>query len=284
MPQPNSIRRMLILLFGVGVSWLAGVQIVSAAETSTDRLQTLIGETATEFQLAYRLNPGEWQARQEQLEAAVAAWRSAPRSEVNDQRLANWLHGAIDSSLPGSTDALAAVPSFKPNEEQRATYDCKENRQTAIAGADTRNRTRCQRSGSAQLTTRSATTRQASRYNGRNRSWVQGALLAALCGRLATGRWCLRRGCRSSRRACCRASAPSSSFFFFFFFIVSLRTRTFGSPSGESPSFQRSASCNRAIRSTRVSTLRLRVAPRLTLKLLSIVMRNSPAVAIILFW
>src|SRR6185369_14596470 len=71
-------------------------------------------------------------------------------------------------------------------------------------------------------------------------------------------------------------SAPSSSFFFFFFFIVSLRTRTFGKPSGESPSFQRSASSSREMRSTRVITLRLRVAPRRTRKLLSIVMGLAP--------
>ena len=52
------------------------------------------------------------------------------------------------------------------------------------------------------------------------------------------------------------ASSPSSVLTFFFFFIESFRTRTLGSPMIESPSFQRSISCNLARRSARFNTLR----------------------------
>src|SRR5262245_18333391 len=75
------------------------------------------------------------------------------------------------------------------------------------------------------------------------------------------------------------AVAPSpSSFFFFFFLITILRTRTFGRPNGDFSSPHLLASRSLAMRSTRVSTLRLRDAPRLTLRLLSIVISHSDVI------
>ena len=44
--------------------------------------------------------------------AAIAAWRTAPRSEANNEKLATWLRAAILSSMPGSKESLPAVPSF----------------------------------------------------------------------------------------------------------------------------------------------------------------------------
>lgn len=91
--------------------WLAP-GIAHAVAPATDKLQVLVNDTATQLQLAYRQHPGERARRQEQLAAAVAAWRAAPRSEANNEKLAIWLRAAIVSSMPGSKEPLPAAPSF----------------------------------------------------------------------------------------------------------------------------------------------------------------------------
>src|SRR5262245_45160773 len=63
-------------------------------------------------------------------------------------------------------------------------------------------------------------------------------------------------------------SAPSSALAaFFFFFIASLSTRTLGSPSTLSPSFQRSDSLSFKTRSALVSTFLFEIAPAFTRRL-----------------
>jgi hypothetical protein len=86
--------------------------IAGAAPPATDKLQLLVNAAAAQLQLAYRQHPNERARRQEQLTAVVAAWRAAPRSEANNERLATWLRAAILSSMPGSQESLPAVPSF----------------------------------------------------------------------------------------------------------------------------------------------------------------------------
>jgi hypothetical protein len=95
----------------VATAWLMPA-IAGSAAGATDKLQVLVNETAAQLQLAYRQHPDERARRQEQLTAAVAAWRAAPRSEANNERLAIWLHAAILSSMPGSQEPLPATPSF----------------------------------------------------------------------------------------------------------------------------------------------------------------------------
>jgi len=99
---------MLVLL---AMAWFVP-GIACAAVGAADKLQVLVNDTAAQLQLAYRQHPDERARRQEQLTAAVAAWRAAPRSEANNERLANWLRAAILSSMPGSKEPLPAVPSF----------------------------------------------------------------------------------------------------------------------------------------------------------------------------
>jgi hypothetical protein len=86
--------------------------ITGAATPATDKLQKLVNDTAAQLQLAYRQHPDERARRQEQLTAAVAAWRAAPRSEANNEKLATWLRAAILNSMPGSKESLPAIPSF----------------------------------------------------------------------------------------------------------------------------------------------------------------------------
>jgi hypothetical protein len=82
------------------------------ATPASDRLQTLIGETVAQFQIAYRLHPEEGGLRQQQLNAVVNAWRAAPRSEANNERLITWLRAAIRASMPGSRESLPVSPAF----------------------------------------------------------------------------------------------------------------------------------------------------------------------------
>ncbi len=105
-------RRFATLVL-VAMAWLLP-GVVIAAHGSADKLQVLVNDTAAQLQIAYRQHPDERAVRQEQLMAAVAAWRAAPRSEANNERLASWLRAAILSSMPGSKDSMPAVPSFAP--------------------------------------------------------------------------------------------------------------------------------------------------------------------------
>jgi hypothetical protein len=85
---------------------------VTAAPASISRLQLLVNATATQFKVAYRHHAAEQRQRREQLAAAIAAWRAAARSEVNNDRLAGWLRGAIRASMPGAREPLPPLPEF----------------------------------------------------------------------------------------------------------------------------------------------------------------------------
>ena len=106
----RSHRRFAMLVLAAIVGLLPG--IAGAAPGAADKLQVLVNDTAAQLQLAYRQHPDERARRQEQLAAAVAAWRAAARSETNNERLATWLRAAIVSSMPGSKEPLPVVPSF----------------------------------------------------------------------------------------------------------------------------------------------------------------------------
>jgi hypothetical protein len=106
-------RRFAMLVF-VALAWLIP-GIARAAAGTADKLQTLLNDTAAQLQLAYRQHPDERARRQEQLTAVIDAWRAAPRSDTNNERLANWLRAAITSSMPGSKEPLPAAPSFAVN-------------------------------------------------------------------------------------------------------------------------------------------------------------------------
>jgi hypothetical protein len=93
---------------------LAPAFLTTAAEAASakDGLQTLVNDTAAQIQIAYRQHPDEREIRREQLAAAIAAWRAAPRSETNNEVLRTWLHAAIGNSMPGSREPLPAIPTF----------------------------------------------------------------------------------------------------------------------------------------------------------------------------
>lgn len=85
------------------------------AVAQTERQPTLAEQATIQIDLAFRGNSQEGQARREQLEAVVAAWRAAPRTDANNERLNNWLRAAIRASMPGSHNELPAAPTFADN-------------------------------------------------------------------------------------------------------------------------------------------------------------------------
>ena len=103
------IRFSLCLL--VIAAALASSTSVRAAEPAS-KLQSLVNDTAAQIQLAYQRDPNERDERQQEVATVLAAWRSAPRSEANNEQLATWLRAAIASSMPGSREPLPAAPNF----------------------------------------------------------------------------------------------------------------------------------------------------------------------------
>jgi hypothetical protein len=110
----TEMRHLLLALSLVVAFGLIG-RVAFAAPTATappERLPLLVEQATTQFDLAFRGNANEGQARKQQLEAVVNAWRAAPRSDANNERLNNWLRAAIRSSMPGAHDDLPTAPTF----------------------------------------------------------------------------------------------------------------------------------------------------------------------------
>ena len=76
-------------------------------------LQGLVRATSAQLQIAYRHDAQEHQRRRDQVSKVVSAWQAATRSAANDELLADWLRVAIRRSMPGSREALPAVPGFE---------------------------------------------------------------------------------------------------------------------------------------------------------------------------
>lgn len=130
-PRPSLICRTTKAMFSLSLNtkrcctMLAALGFLSAsppavarAAASADRLQSLVRDTSTQIQLAYRLHPTEQRKREEQLTAVVAAWRAAPRTEANNDRLNAWLRSAIRASMPGSREALPPMPTFASSDDR----------------------------------------------------------------------------------------------------------------------------------------------------------------------
>jgi hypothetical protein len=83
-----------------------------AAPAASSQLQRLVNAVSKQFHIAYGHDAERMHQHREQLAAAVAAWRAAPRSAANDKLLADWLRTAIRKSMPGSREALPEVPEF----------------------------------------------------------------------------------------------------------------------------------------------------------------------------
>jgi hypothetical protein len=103
------------------VSTVVAIVLLGAAVTAeptpgppADRIKTLESDLRFQLELAYRTNSPELGRRVAQVDAAVAAWRSSPRGEQDDQALLVWLRTALDESMPGRSGELPAIPEFRP--------------------------------------------------------------------------------------------------------------------------------------------------------------------------
>jgi hypothetical protein len=114
--QPDSA--LFCSLFGLLIITAMFTPVAAHAAAQRERLPNLVAEASVQFELAYRSYPAEGQHRQEQLNAVVATWRSAPRTEANNERLIAWLRAAIQSSMPGSREPLPMAPSFAISTER----------------------------------------------------------------------------------------------------------------------------------------------------------------------
>jgi hypothetical protein len=76
------------------------------------RLQALVNDAVAQLQLSYRHDPAERQARYEAIGVAIAAWNKSARGPADHQRLADWLRGAMQTSMPGSRESLPPLPEF----------------------------------------------------------------------------------------------------------------------------------------------------------------------------
>jgi len=96
------------------VIWLtASSTLAQTAPPSPPTLQSLVNDTAAQFQLAYRHDAAEHRRRYDELAQLISAWRLSPRSPANNQLLADWLRTAMRSSMPGSREPLPPLPNFE---------------------------------------------------------------------------------------------------------------------------------------------------------------------------
>lgn len=106
----HSATAMLML----AVILLAGntTALATAQSGSRSQLQSLVTDTAYQLELSYRFNVTELEKRRDEVSRAIEAWNKSPRSEKENQQLADWLRSAIRASMPGSRAELPSLPEF----------------------------------------------------------------------------------------------------------------------------------------------------------------------------
>lgn len=102
-------RGIWVTIIGALILW---PRVVVSAEPRRDPLNSLASDVWVQFELAYRSQPAEYERRRLQFNAVIEAWRAAPMAPETDERLANWMRGAIHTSMPGSRTPLPPAPQF----------------------------------------------------------------------------------------------------------------------------------------------------------------------------
>jgi hypothetical protein len=101
------------------VSTVVAVAILAAGVTATQQ-QELPGDEVTQavadlrfqFDMAFRHNEREREARLAQLDALVSAWEKSPKSADDRASLFQWLQESAGRSLPGALAPLPELPEF----------------------------------------------------------------------------------------------------------------------------------------------------------------------------
>jgi hypothetical protein len=88
---------------------------VTAHQKSTSRSSDVVqlaSDLRFQFEMAFRHNERDRDARLEQLDNVMAAWQASTQSDADRGVLVTWLQAAGASSLPGALRDLPAAPEF----------------------------------------------------------------------------------------------------------------------------------------------------------------------------
>jgi len=105
----------------VAVAILAGgVTAFQSHNAPIDDVVQLESDLRFQLEVAFKHDPNERAARLVQLEKVSQAWQQSPRVIADRAKLASWLLEATIRSMPGSFEALPAVPNFGEQPQQQA--------------------------------------------------------------------------------------------------------------------------------------------------------------------
>lgn len=111
------VKRQAVQIAAVAVVAARIVMFDAAAAYSQDhsptRLQPLLNDAVAQLEISYRYDWTELERRYQIVSQAVVAWNKSSRDAVNNQRLADWLRAVMQSSMPGSQQALPPIPEFE---------------------------------------------------------------------------------------------------------------------------------------------------------------------------
>lgn len=90
----------------------AAVTAQPARTTTEDRLTNLESDLRFQLELRWRSNRPIYFERAAAVDAVMDSWRQSRQSAGDSDTLADWLHGAMASSLPGESGVLPPAPKF----------------------------------------------------------------------------------------------------------------------------------------------------------------------------
>jgi hypothetical protein len=108
------------VFIAIALCSLAGSTALAQASTPA-RLQPLVNDAVAQLKISYRHDSVEREARYEAIGQAVSAWNKSNRDQADNDRLAEWLRAAMRASMPGSHEAMPALPKFGPIPSETAT-------------------------------------------------------------------------------------------------------------------------------------------------------------------
>jgi hypothetical protein len=101
------------------ISTIVAIAILSAAVTAqqgraptSDRLASLESDLRFQLDLAFQQDRPAYRARLAEVDAALAAWRAAPRTDRSNRLLEDWLRKALSRTMPGRNGQLPPRPQF----------------------------------------------------------------------------------------------------------------------------------------------------------------------------
>ena len=115
----RSERKVAIVSTLVAIAILAGgVTAFQSHDAPVDDVVQMESDFRFQLEVAFLNNPNERVRRLELLNKISAAWRQSTRTSADREKLAGWLLESTIRSMPGSIEALPAVPRFSRADQQ----------------------------------------------------------------------------------------------------------------------------------------------------------------------